>query len=190
MKKIRLTEKYANVGEKLRLIHASKSAEEKFLFAEKMRVIQKKSWEVLPEAFVKNCLENDLWHEKLSKSHQKPCSEKRRIAIIESKSNLSYDEWLLVRTAYQAYVAEVRYVTNLQPIFKLKNYEIRGYQTYHLDHKFSVVEGFRQNIDPNIIGDLVNLEYIPAKENIKKSSRCSITLEQLMKSYNESRTTK
>ena len=52
---------------------------------------------------------------------------------------------------------------------------------FHLDHKFSIVEGFNQNIDPSIIGDIKNLKFIPWEENVKKRTKCSITINELIK---------
>ena len=55
----------------------------------------------------------------------------------------------------------------------------RGKFTYHLDHKFSILEGFRNNIPPYIIGSRYNLELLPFKENLSKKTKCSITLDDL-----------
>jgi hypothetical protein len=54
---------------------------------------------------------------------------------------------------------------------------------YHLDHKFSISEGFKNNIPPFIIGSQYNLEYIPNKENLSKLSGCSITINDLYDIY-------
>ena len=51
---------------------------------------------------------------------------------------------------------------------------------YHLDHKFSIIEGFKNNIKPEIIGSINNLEFIPWEENLLKRAKCSITKEQLI----------
>jgi hypothetical protein len=71
-----------------------------------------------------------------------------------------------------------------EQIKKLPNYDLRGQTNkpgaYHLDHKFSIYEGFKNNIPPYIIGNIANLEMIPAKSNISKSSACSIDLETLI----------
>lgn len=55
--------------------------------------------------------------------------------------------------------------------------------TFHLDHKFSIIEGYRQNVSYKIIGALCNLEIIPAKENCSKKSKCSISIDQLKEDY-------
>jgi len=54
---------------------------------------------------------------------------------------------------------------------------------YELDHKFSITEGFRQKIDPAIIGHFSNLELLPKSVNRSKRTRCSITIEELIKEY-------
>ena len=54
---------------------------------------------------------------------------------------------------------------------------------YHLDHRFSKKQGFKQNILPQIIGSIYNLEYLPASENIKKQDNCSITIDELAENY-------
>lgn len=68
----------------------------------------------------------------------------------------------------------------------LKNYDKRGRidlndDAHHIDHRYSVINGFINNIPPHIIADVVNLEMIPALDNIKKSSDCSITKEELLR---------
>lgn len=54
---------------------------------------------------------------------------------------------------------------------------------WHIDHKFSVLAGYRNKVPPKIIGSIVNLQMIPARENISKSSKCSISLRQLYELY-------
>jgi hypothetical protein len=48
----------------------------------------------------------------------------------------------------------------------------RGLKTNHLDHKFSIVEGFLKNIDPKIIASKENLQMLPSTENISKGRKC------------------
>jgi hypothetical protein len=66
----------------------------------------------------------------------------------------------------------------------LKNQEKKGRAgvegAYHLDHKFSILQGFYNFIPPFIIGSKENLEYIPWKENQKKNKNCSIEEEKLI----------
>jgi len=53
---------------------------------------------------------------------------------------------------------------------------------YSLDHKYSQLEGFKNNIAPYIIGSLYNLEVISHKENCSKQEDCSITIIELLES--------
>lgn len=63
---------------------------------------------------------------------------------------------------------------------KIKNIELQGKKYgYSLDHKYSVYDGFKNNVDPKIIGHWKNLECIPELENLKKNKNSSITLEKL-----------
>ena len=54
---------------------------------------------------------------------------------------------------------------------------------FHLDHKFSIIEGYKQKVDHKIIGSVYNLEILPEKENCSKKSKCSISLSQLKEDY-------
>ena len=52
---------------------------------------------------------------------------------------------------------------------------------FHLDHKFSIMQGFLNNILPLYLGSKTNLKYIPWEENQSKNKNCSISEEQLYK---------
>lgn len=54
---------------------------------------------------------------------------------------------------------------------------------FHADHKYSIIEGFKNNISPYIIGCQSNIELIPALDNHKKYIKCSITKEELFELY-------
>lgn len=64
--------------------------------------------------------------------------------------------------------------------------ELRGKQ-FHLDHMYSVYQGFVEKISPYIIGFIDNLELIPAKENCSKQLKCSQSLEQLVSKINQNK---
>lgn len=72
-------------------------------------------------------------------------------------------------------------------IFRLQNYNKRGMVhinsgAYHLDHRYSIYQGFKDNIPPYIIGHIHNLEMIPARINLIKNRKCSIDLDELIDS--------
>jgi hypothetical protein len=88
-----------------------------------------------------------------------------------------------VRTEFLRYKAVVIYLTE-----KHRNKLATGYVTglagkegaYHIDHKYSILNGYKNKISPMVIGHLRNLEMIPWKENVSKHSRCSISIEKLL----------
>jgi len=64
---------------------------------------------------------------------------------------------------------------------KITNLKLRGNKYNHeLDHKYSIYEGFLNNIDPKIISHYKNLQVIPTKENRKKKFNSSISLKELL----------
>lgn len=50
---------------------------------------------------------------------------------------------------------------------------------HQVDHIFSIVEGFKQGVAPEVIAALPNLRFIPWQENLAKFSRSDITLDEL-----------
>lgn len=68
---------------------------------------------------------------------------------------------------------------------KINPFGLERGREYELDHKFSVTEGFKQGIDPAIIGHFSNLELIPKSVNRSKRIKCSITLGELIKGYTQ-----
>lgn len=54
-------------------------------------------------------------------------------------------------------------------------------KNHHLDHKYSIYEGFLNNVSPKIIGGYNNLEILESGENLKKHKKCSISLNELLK---------
>lgn len=61
--------------------------------------------------------------------------------------------------------------------------ESRGKQM-HLDHMYSVYQGFIEKVSPYVIGFIGNLEFLSAKENCSKQLKCSQSLEQLLNKIN------
>ena len=93
----------------------------------------------------------------------------------EDKDDLSH---------YRVKVSKVMYKYK-DDIKKLDNFEKRGHANkgmYHLDHKFSIVEGFKQNIPPYIIGHINNLEMLIGRNNLVKNRKCSIDKDVLIDS--------
>ena len=73
---------------------------------------------------------------------------------------------------YEQYRKKVQSITNRQPLYLLENFSKRGkvhqLNAHHLDHILSIAYGFHNNIEPDVIGNIVNLRMIPWKRNLEK----------------------
>jgi len=63
----------------------------------------------------------------------------------------------------------------------LENYHLRGKKSYHLDHQYSIWQGFLDKIPPTIVGHFCNLKMIDYKQNLSKHTKCSLSLDDLKK---------
>ena len=99
--------------------------------------------------------------------------------LFEIRFGITHDEYLEQLPDFKRYRNEVLKITRKQPLNILNNYNKRGLRDYHLDHKFSISEGFKQNIPPYIIGNINNLIMLPWKDNLSKNYTCSLTKEEL-----------
>ena len=106
------------------------------------------------------------------------------VGLVKRFNGINYDEYLKRLPEQEKYRREVISLTNKQPINLLENYENRGVSgkndAYHLDHKYSILEGFKNNIKPEIIASLKNLVFISWRDNVVKRTKCSITKEELI----------
>lgn len=89
-------------------------------------------------------------------------------------TNLTQLEYEQLLSEKKKYYNKVHKITKRQAIHTLEFYEKRGKSkkgtdNYQLDHIIPISEGFRNNIDPNVIGDISNLRFIPWKENILRN---------------------
>jgi predicted transcriptional regulator len=112
-------------------------------------------------------------------------SEGVSVGLVKRYRNITYDEYLNIFNDYKKYKNDVMRITRQQPLKELKNYNKRGNSgingAYHLDHKYSILEGFKNGISPEIIGNIRNLEFICWEKNVKKRTECSITIKELIK---------
>ena len=87
-----------------------------------------------------------------------------------------YEKYL--RLVYKETYKSVKEYSN-----KIENSDLRGFKYgYDLDHKYSINDGFKNNIEPKIIGHYKNLEVLKNIENRNyKRGKSSIALKQLIK---------
>lgn len=101
-----------------------------------------------------------------------------QIDELQIDSYLNYKKVVVNRTT-------TVYRNNIDEINPLKLE--RGKKQHHIDHKFSIKQGFINNIPVEIISHPCNLYMIWYMENLEKQDRCDITLEKLIeniKNYN------
>lgn len=65
----------------------------------------------------------------------------------------------------------------------IKHSERERSRDWHLDHIFSIYDGFRSNVDPKVIGHYSNLQLISRNENITKNTQSWKSLDQLVEDY-------
>jgi hypothetical protein len=93
----------------------------------------------------------------------------------------------ILRNEFYRYKSIVLYVTE-----KSRKYVTEGYKTglagtpgaYHIDHIYSIMNGYKNNVSPLIIGGISNLQILPWKENLSKHSRSSMSIEKLLSKSN------
>lgn len=87
-----------------------------------------------------------------------------------------------LRDEYYRYKSVVLYVTE-----QVRAEVTTGYKTglagtpgaYHIDHMFSIMNGYKNRVSPLLIGSKFNLKMIPWKDNLSKHSSSSISLDEL-----------
>jgi hypothetical protein len=105
-------------------------------------------------------------------SIQKTIKTKIKKGIIWKPDDPEYVE-------FKKYRRKVYYWTSKNDLTQLDNHEKRGRFGFHLDHKYSITEGFKNKVPPKVIGSIDNLEFICYTDNLSKGTKCSITLEKL-----------
>lgn len=105
------------------------------------------------------------------------------------KSRISSGDWIADedRTDLEKYRLEVKKVSARSyhdHYYKINPDDLtRSRYEYHLDHIFSVEEGFKQDIPTEVIGHWTNLRMLWHLDNSVKNTKCHKTLEQLIEDY-------
>lgn len=63
---------------------------------------------------------------------------------------------------------------------KMNGYVI-GKQSFHIDHKFSILDAWHAGLPESVVNHPANLEIVEAKANVSKGSKSSITLDELLR---------
>lgn len=104
----------------------------------------------------------------------------------EEYKNIMYEKRLWKKPEemkeYEKYCYEVSLYTkfNFKNFYnEIENANLRS-REFHLDHKYSINNGFINNINPKIIGHYKNFEILHHSKNESKNSRNSIEFEELL----------
>lgn len=89
------------------------------------------------------------------------------------------------RNLYYRYKNVVLYLTHKSKPALLQGQNIKLGKAgepgaYHIDHKFSIHQSWKNNLSPIVVGSLHNLQLLPWKENIRKYTKSSIDMHQLL----------
>jgi hypothetical protein len=89
----------------------------------------------------------------------------------------AYNVWSITKEHIKLYGEHMKIkLKENKFIFEFKNKNT-------IDHKFSISEGFKNKVSPEIIGSIVNLEILTASKNSSKCRKCSISLNKLLNDY-------
>jgi hypothetical protein len=126
---------------------------------DKIREANLYTYKDLPIKWLEKCLDNPNWFKALRKIDYDNLSEWRKYCY--DVRSLSY--------------RNARKYSHL-----IEGSKQNG---YHLDHIFSISEAFNNKLEVEIVSSYHNLRYIPANENLQKSSSSHITLKELKEIY-------
>lgn len=98
--------------------------------------------------------------------------KQRMQGIAKRNGYNTYEDYKKSLPAWKAYRLDVWRITNQQPLHLLENFDKRGVNgqtgAYTLDHIISIKKGFIENISPEEVGHISNLQMLPWEENITK----------------------
>jgi hypothetical protein len=82
-----------------------------------------------------------------------------------------------------AYYKAVDYYTSRAEMPPCPGKRGKGSGYYHIDHRYSRLKGYQNNIPPYIIGHVTNLQWLLSEVNCSKKEDCSITEKELLEGY-------
>jgi hypothetical protein len=139
-------------------------------------------------------------YQEITKRSQETCLEKYGVdnyrktkTMREMAAKLVYQRYLDAggipreqRSTRDAYYSEVWIHTNkswYEHFYDINPGSLQRGNDYHLDHIYSVQQGFTNNVPPEIIGHWTNLRLIDARKNKSKRNKCDKSIEQLYEDY-------
>lgn len=187
--------------------HANMSAEKKSLIGQKISTslkafnllltdeqrVQRYGWlnklsECEKNNFIQSVMTQTGFHQWWKMSSQ----EEKELVYQKRSSTKSQKNKIFAKNAYNAFLTYQQKVHNLTSKTYKKFKTIinptnlprkQGTKGYHLDHKYSIFQGFVEGLSAEIISSKGNLQMLSGFENISKGTKCSITKEFLLALY-------
>jgi hypothetical protein len=102
--------------------------------------------------------------------------------IVKENNTKHKSNKLELKKIKQNYYKSVWNITNSNSN-KLPNIENRGFKSFHIDHIVPISYGYKNNINPQLIGSIDNLVLIGFKENTKKGTKLNEKAKELLKNW-------
>lgn len=115
-------------------------------------------------------------------NNNKRCPECTKEKVLETRINAGSARDPALLSDFERYKKAVWKETN-KSYRTYKNVLGERNRSRHLDHVYSILHGFRDNIPPIVLGNIVNLRIIDSKLNQSKNTKSDCTKEELMKLY-------
>jgi hypothetical protein len=159
----------------------SKQANEKFSFG--FRNGYHKPWEERNRDYKSSLASaRKTWLEKYGVDNPSKCP-----AIQQKLSKAAIHRYSVIdRPLVKEYYNAVKLVTNknwYEHYYTINPDRLQRNQDLHLDHIYSIAEGFKNNISPEIIGHWTNLRLISKLKNSSKGAACHKTKDQLVEDF-------
>lgn len=175
----------ATTGKHWRQKDPKKSEKANTKFSEGFRAGKHKPWEDRNRDY-----EASLAAAKLTWMEKYGVDNPSKHPSIKQKLSDKNKEWQALnpkdRTLMEEYYIAVRLITNrswYEHFYVINPERLQRSRDLHLDHIYSIAEGFVNNIPPEIIGHWTNLRLIPKIENSSKGAKCHKTQEQLFEDF-------
>jgi hypothetical protein len=137
--------------------------------------------ELPPEERVRGTLQ---WYQE---KYGKELGEEKWMIMCNNKSKSLRKIPIELAAEYSLYKFLVNRVTKINVKLYGKDFlflESRG-RKMHLDHMYSIYQGFIDGVSPYVVGFIENLTLLSAKENCSKQFKCSQSLDKLMTKIKE-----
>ena len=176
----------STTGQHWRSKDTEKSTEANKKFSAGFSAGNHKPWDERNRDYVESIRKAKLtWLAKYGVDNPSKCPEIQKKLSVASLKRYGLNVHL--RTEYELYYNAVKLVTNENWYKEFRRINgdgpCRRNRDMHLDHIYSIAEGFKNNIPPYVIGHWSNLRLLPKIENSSKGARCAKTVDELFADF-------